>query len=124
MIIRGGLISVSGGEGPAGHFPTFANSGRTTFRYYVVSRNSTLGPGNALLAGSANTNGTGNVTVKWPDIPGATTFDLLRIQAGTGIYNLDVMPNGTGNYAVATSLSRASACTGGICSFVDPQAAA
>jgi hypothetical protein len=124
VIIRGGPVSISSGEGPGGHFPTYVNSGSTTFRYYVVPRHATLGYGNPLLAGNAITNGTGNVTVKWPDITGASSFDLLRIQAGTGPYGLDVVPNGTGNYAVTTSLSRASACSGGVCSFVDPQAAA
>jgi hypothetical protein len=123
VIIRGGPISISGGEGPGGHFPTYANTGSTTYRYYVVPRHASYGYGTPLLAGSANSNGTGNITVKWPDIAGAASFDLLKIAAGTGPYGLDVVPNGTGNYAVATSLIRSSACAGGICSFTDTQAA-
>jgi hypothetical protein len=121
IIIRGGAISIAGGEGPQGHLPTFANTGSTVYRYYVVPQNATFGYGNALLAGSANSSGTGNITVKWPDIPGASSFDLLKTQAGTGAYGLDVMPNGTGNYAVATNLTRASVCSGGICGYTDPQ---
>ena len=121
IIIRGGAVSIAGGEGPAGHLPLFANSGSTLYRYYVVPQNSGFGYGNALLAGNANSSGTGNIVVKWPDVPGASSFDLLKVQAGTGAYGLDVVPNGTGNYAVATNLTRASVCTGGICSYTDPQ---
>jgi hypothetical protein len=123
IIIRGGEVSIAGGEGPAGHLPTFANTGTTLYRYYVVPQNASYGYGNGLLAGNANSNGTGNITVKWPDIPGATSFDLLKVQAGTGAYGLDTMPNGTGNYAVATNLTRGSVCANGICAFTDPQAA-
>jgi hypothetical protein len=55
------------------------------------------------------------------DIAAADTFDLLRVTPPTGA--LEQAPYGTGNYAVATNVSRAAACTNGICSFTDNQAA-
>ena len=104
-----------------GKSPQFANTGTTEYRYYIVAHSTTYGASNPLYAGNALTNGTGNITITTPDIPGAASFDLLRVTyTAPGNPRLQT-PNGTGNYAVATGVTRASACSGGICTFTDPQ---
>ena len=114
-------VKLQGGVGPAGVVPQFANTGSTDYRYYIVARHATLGPSNPLYAGNALTNGSGGITVTTPDVSGASTFDLLRVTASTSARNQ--APFGTGNYAVTTSVTRASACASGVCTFTDTQAA-
>ena len=121
VIVQGGKISIRDGEAPSGHFPTFANTGKTEYRYYLIAHNKLYGASNPLYAGNALSNGSGNITVTTPDLPGAATFDLLRVAVPTSA--LFAAPNGTGNYAVATGVARASACTGGVCTFTDTQTA-
>jgi len=118
-IVQGNTVKIAGGEAPAGMVPLFANTGATDYRYYVVAQNATYGASNPLYAGRALTNGSGNITVTTPDIAGASTFDLLRVT----ITGLEQAPFGTGNFAVATSVTRSSACTNGVCTFTDTQAA-
>ncbi len=117
VIVQGGRLSIHGGEMPYGYYPLFANTGSSPNYYYIVARDNSNHPSNLLIAGSANTNGTGNVTITIPDIASATSFDVLKTSA---IYQA---PYGTGNWAVATGVSRASACAGGVCTFTDTQAA-
>ena len=121
VIAQGSTVKIQGGEAPTGAFPVFANTGSTAYRYYVVAHHATMGPSNPLYAGSALSNGTGNITVTTPDIAGASTFDLLRVTAMAGA--LEQAPYGTGNYAVLTNVARTSACTNGVCTFIDTQAA-
>ncbi len=113
-------VTIRGGVGPAGKVPQFASTGTTEYRYYIVARHATLGPSNPLYAGNALTDGTGNITVSTPDVAGASSFDLLRVTVGSG---RSQAPFGTNNYGVATSVDRVSACTNGVCSFTDTQAA-
>jgi hypothetical protein len=125
IIAQGGpsQITIRGGTGPIGSSPQFANTGSTDYRYYVVAHNATYGPSNPLYAGKALTSGSGNITVTTPDIPGASSFDLLRVTyAAAGSPRLQA-PSGTGNYGVATGVAESSACSGGICTFTDTQAA-
>jgi hypothetical protein len=114
-------VRIRGGAGPAGKVPQFANTGSTDYRYYIVAHHATLGTSNPLYAGNALTNGTGSITVTTPDLAGANNFDLLRVGTVSGSRNQ--APYGTGNYAVATAVSRASACANGVCTFTDTQAA-
>src|SRR5438552_15244564 len=66
-------------------------------------------------------NVTVNFTVTTPEIAGANSFDLLRV---TPVPNFrEQAPFGTGNYAVATNVLRSSACSNGVCTFTDTQAA-
>jgi hypothetical protein len=120
VINQGGTLELDRGgtTGPAGAQPTFANTGSIDRRYYVVPHSTTFGAGNPLYAGKALTSGTGNIAVTWPDIPGASSFDLLRVT----LSNPAQAPFGTGNYAVATGITRGSACVNGVCSFTDTQA--
>lgn len=119
VIVQGNTVKMSGGEGPAGIVPLFANSGTTDYRYYIVAHNTSYGASNPLYAGRGLTNGTGNITVATPDIPGANSFDLLRVT----VSGLEQAPFGTGNFAVAAGVARSSACSNGICTFTDTQAA-
>jgi len=120
VIAQGAAVKIDGGEAPTGAMPQFANTGSTVYHYYVVAQNTTLGSSNPLYAGIALSNGSGNITVTTPDIAGANTFDLLRVTPPTGS---EQAPYGTGNYAVATGVSRSSACINGVCTFTDTQSA-
>ncbi|MGC2196940.1 MAG: hypothetical protein WA628_19855, partial [Terriglobales bacterium] len=117
VIVQGGRLSIHGGEMPYGNYPTFANTGSTTNYYYIVATDGVNGSSNLLYAGKALTNGTGNITITINDIPSATSFDVLKT---TAMYQA---PYGTGNWAVATGVTRASACSNGVCTFTDAQAA-
>lgn len=120
-IIQGGPLYLSGGEGPGGVVPTFANNGSNDYRYYVVANHTNYGPSTPLYFGRALSNGTSSVVLTWPDIPGASSFDILRVTfPGSGT---ETAPNGTSNYAVTTNLSRTGTCSNGICTYSDSQAA-
>jgi hypothetical protein len=110
------------GGGVAGSVPQFANTGSTDYRYYIVANNVTFGGSNPLYAGRALTNGAGNITVTTPDVTGASTFDLLRVTYLAPNNPREQAPYGTGNYAVAKNVTRASACANGVCTFTDTQA--
>jgi hypothetical protein len=121
VIQQGARLKVDGGIGPQGSFPRFSNTGSTDYYYYLVARHATHGPSMPLYVGHALTNGSGTITVTSPDIAAATSFDLLRVTF-TSTPPYTAAPYGTGNWAVATAVTRASACTGGVCTFNDPQA--
>ena len=123
VIAQGATVKVEGGTPPAGTVPQFTNTGSTDYRYYVVAQHATYGASNPLYAGRALTNGSGNITVTWPDVPGASAFDLLRVTFVSANNPREQAPYGTGNYAVATNVSRATACSNGVCTFTDTQAA-
>jgi hypothetical protein len=123
VIAQGASVKVEGSVPPAGAIPQFANTGSTDYRYYIVANSATFGASNPLYAGHALTNGSGNITVKTADIAGASTFDLLRVTYLNLNNPREQAPYGTGNYAVAASVSRASACANGVCTFTDTQAA-
>lgn len=120
LVQQGSTVELRGSA--VGTVPSFANTGSSEYRYYLVARHTTYGPSNPLYAGKALTNGSGSITVTTPDIAGASTFDLLRVNAPTG-GALEQAPYGTGNYAVATGVTRASACGNGVCTLTDTQAA-
>jgi hypothetical protein len=121
LIQQGAHLQIEGGIGPQGKMPQFANTGTTHYLYYVVARHATYGPSVPLYVGYADSNGTGDITVTAPDIAGAATFDLLRATRVSS-FPYSQAPNGTGNWAVVTGVTRASACTGGVCTFTDTQA--
>jgi hypothetical protein len=115
VLVQGGPVSIAGGEGPQGAFPTFASTGSTDYRYYVVARHSSYGSSNPLYAGSALSNGKGTITVTTPDIPGAASFDLLRVTPSEA----EQAPYGVGDYAVLEGAARSSVCKNGVCTFTD-----
>ena len=121
IIAQGGRVVIHGTLGLPGAAPLYANTGKTEYRYYIVARSEKFGPSNALYAGKARTDGTGAITITTPDIPGAASFDLLRVSyTAAGSPRLQT-PNGTGNYAVVTGVFRNSACEDGVCTFTDRQ---
>lgn len=120
VIAQGQRVNWSGGEGPQGKVPLFAETGQTEYHYYVVPHNVKFGYGNPLYAGKAMTNGAGTITVSSPDITGADTFDLLRETVRAGAR--DQAPYGSGDFAVGKSITREAACKSGVCKFTDPQA--
>ena len=120
VIAQGGPVRIHGGEAPTGWVPYFAATGSHDYRYYVVARNAKFGVSNPFYAGRAKSNGSGNITVTTPEIAGATDFDLLRVTPVESAR--EQAPFGTGNYAVATNVARASVCAKGVCTFTDTQA--
>jgi hypothetical protein len=121
VIAQGATVKVQGGEAPTGAFPRFAATGNKDYRYYTVARHAKYGVSNPLYAGRALSNGVGSIVVTTPDIRGATSFDLLRVTAISG--TVEQAPFGKGDFAVVTNVSRASACSNGVCTFTDTQAA-
>ncbi len=121
VIAQGSSVKIQGGEAPNGSFPQFARTGQTDDRYYIVARHLRHGASNPLYAGKALTNGVGNIVVTTADISAATSFDLLRVTPVASVR--EQAPYGTGNYAVATNVSRGSSCSDGVCTFTDTQAA-
>jgi hypothetical protein len=121
IIAQGAPVALHGVLGLPGAAPVFANTGKTEYRYYIVAKSSQYGASNPLYAGKARTDGTRPITITTPDIPGATSFDLLRVTyIEAGAPRLET-PHGTGNYAVVTGVFRNAACDGGICRFTDKQ---
>lgn len=115
VLSQGGPVTIRGGEGPQGSFPLYAKTGTKDYRYYLVANHSSYGSSNPLYVGTALSSGRGSITVTAPDIPGAATFDLLRvIPSGT-----EQAPYGIGDYAVAKNVARSTACRNGVCIFTD-----
>ena len=128
IIISGGQAYWTGGMGPQGNIPQFANTGPNRWSYYIMPWSASYGFGNPLYAGNAFTDNITPVTVTTPDIPGATSFDLLKIAAPTVEGELQQAPNGlmtapTGG-AVAVGVLRTSVCSNGLCTFTDATNAA
>jgi hypothetical protein len=121
VIAQGQRLSWSGGEGPQGRIPMFANTGKKDYRYYVVPHHAKYGYGNPLYAGTALSSGVGNIKVTTPDISGADRLDLLRVTPPAD--GRELAPYGTGTFAVAKDVARDSACAAGVCTFTDAQAA-
>ncbi len=121
VIAQGQRLSWSGGEGPQGEIPLFANTGKRDYRYYIVPHHAKYGYGNPLYAGEALSSGAGHIKVATPDIPGVDRFDLLRVTAATD--GREQAPYGAGAFAVAKDVARESTCSAGICTFTDSQAA-
>ena len=121
IIAMGQRLNWSGGAGPQGKIPVFANTGKQEFRYYLVAHHPKFGYANPLYAGKALTNGTGSITVTTADIPEADRLDLLRITITPN--EREQAPYGTGDFAVAKDVARNSACSAGVCTFTDGQAA-
>jgi hypothetical protein len=120
VIAMGQRLSWSGGEGPQGKIPVFANTGKKDYLYYIVPHHAKYGYGNLLYAGKAFSSGVGSITVTTPDIPGTDRFDLLRVSLPAD--GMEQAPYGTGNFAVAKDVTRDSACSAGVCTFTDSQA--
>jgi hypothetical protein len=123
VIVQGGKISIRDGEPLNAKIPRFANTGKTAYFYYLVPHSAKYGYGNALYMGDAMTSGSGTISLAWPDIPTLTDMDILKVPA-TYDSNADYLtgPYGTGNYSVATHLTRAAAhCNQTICTFQDMQ---
>jgi hypothetical protein len=123
VIVQGGKIAIRDGEPLDAKIPRFANTGSTAYVYYLVPHSARFGYGNALYIGDALTNGSGTIPLEWPDIPTLADMDILKVPAARDP-NADYLPGpyGTGNYAIATGLTRAAAnCNETICSFKDTQ---
>ena len=117
LIVEGGQANATASPS-VGLLPQFANTGSTLYNYYVVVHSSTWGTSPAYLAGYANTNGFGPITVLWPQVgtTGTITYDVLRVSGKPGP-NI-AAPYGTGAFAVATGVP-ASLCSNKVCSVVD-----
>ena len=64
-----------------GHQPFYAQTGNTSYVYWIVAHDSTHGASLPLQAGAAATNGKGNIPVTWPRIEGQNiSYDVLRTE--------------------------------------------
>jgi hypothetical protein len=117
LIVEGGQATTSASPS-AGLLPQFANTGSTSYYYYVVVHSSTLGTSPAYMAGYANTNGTGPIKVLWNQVgtAGIITYDVLRISGDGGVDM--AAPFGSGAFAIAIGVP-ANLCTNKVCSVVD-----
>jgi len=130
VIYSGPPLVIRGGEQPNGWMPIFANTGSTTYNYYVVVHDTTGGVSYPLLAGYAMSNGSGNISVQWPHVAplGTVTYDLVRMTPGTVAANTATFPvqgactggSTTACGSVATNLAQ---CSGLVCTFTDNAAA-
>jgi len=118
LIVENGSAQVSGGVGPAGLLPQYANTGQTQYNYYIVVQSSTMGTSPAYLAGYANTNGSGTIPVVWNQVgtAGVITYDVLRISGAPSATT--AAPYGTGVFAIATGVTTAN-CSNKVCSLLD-----
>jgi hypothetical protein len=124
-VLAAGLpVTNSGGGGVGGGvvptFPQNGTTGSTFYQYWVVPKNSGGSLGSPLAIGylsngNATINSTNSVTVTWPAISDAASYDLLRQIAVNG----NPAPYGTGNFAVATGLSAGTYCTSTLCTYTD-----
>lgn len=123
VIVQGGKIAIRDGEPLNAKIPRFANTGKTGYFYYLVPHSARFGYGNALYMGDALTNGSGPISLAWSDIPTLTDMDILKVSAAFDS-NIDYLlaPYGTGDYAIASHVTRAAAnCNGTICTYKDAQ---
>ena len=125
VIAQGGKVVIRDGEPLNASIPRFSKTGETPYFYYLIPHSAKYGYGNALYMGDALTNRSDPIPLAWPDIPTLTDMDILKISAAYDA-NVDYLvgPYGSGNYAIATHLTRAAAnCNGSICTFTDAQIA-
>jgi hypothetical protein len=119
LLASNGYVRVAGGEGPAGQFPQFANTGAISYVYYVVAHSSELGVSPPLLAGYAKSNGHDPIKVKWNRVGkrGTISYDVLRVVGDINSANTG-SPFGSGEFAITKGLSSDS-CDTLVCSFMD-----
>jgi hypothetical protein len=119
LLVSNGYVSVSGGEGPAGNFPQFADTGTINYAYYVVVHSSEMGISPPLLAGYAKSNGHDPIKVQWNRVGkrGKISYDILRVVGDINSANTG-SPYGVGAFAIAKGSSLAS-CDALVCSMVD-----
>ncbi len=120
VINQGGNIEWTSGEGPAFNLPQFLpGGGSTTYYYWLVAHDSTLGPSQPLFMGTGTTS-TSSVTVNWWRIPdlNTTTYDVLRMTDSTTRPYTSLCVGGSTSAcgSVATGLAQ---CTTNLCSFTD-----
>jgi hypothetical protein len=119
LIVESGVASSTGGTGPAGKVPQFANTGTTQYNYYIIVHSSVMGVSPPFLAGTALTNGSGLIPVKWNEVGqvGTITYDVLRTVA----IGATVPVYGSSNFAIATGVSTTN-CTNSVCTINDDAA--
>lgn len=118
ILTEGIHVKISGlaNNGASGSFPNWGSaSGSHDWLYWVVPVHADFGEGIPLPAGYALNNGSGPVTGKFPKIPGASRYKVLRIDWDQK--SLRPYPVGKGNYLVATLPQ--SSCAALTCSFTD-----
>jgi hypothetical protein len=127
LIAIGANVSNFGGQAGGGvpRFPQAGTPENTYYGYYIIGSNGsgTTAPIAAgfLTNGSATINSTNHITGTWPDFeaghPTYTYRVLRQVEVIAGI--VTPAPSGTGNWDVSGALTEASACSAGVCTFVD-----
>jgi hypothetical protein len=119
LIAQGGGVKISGGVGPQGKLPQFANNGSTQYLYYAVIHDVTTNTVSAPYAfGTALSDGSSSINLSWPCVKSGTdaiSYDILRDTPPAPV----VVPYGPGNYAVAIGVPQG---VGPTCTTVDTNA--
>ncbi len=124
-IVEGRGLSLYGGLPAGAALPSFKTNapGPTEYDYFVVLHNSALNKKSApLYVGESAVDAVkaNSIAVQWPGssfYDNVDAFDLLRV-SGSNAWGSNV-PYSAGNYAVATNIAAAAACTTTLCSFMD-----
>ncbi len=119
-------VVTGGGTGLTGLFPA-GGTGATKYTYYIVAVGSGARTNPMRILDWVST-GSDSIPVNWPRVPGAVTYDVLRmttpVAAGDQYPSIGNCTGGSGGTcgSVATGLAQASACTvnnGLICTYTD-----
>jgi hypothetical protein len=117
LFLRGGSEATSG----AGNLPMFAHTGPGQRNYYIVPHSSVFGYGPILLAGYAQTSGTGTVNVYWPQVTGVASgtvkYDVLLTTSSFATPFTAPYPGNAQSLITGITGS----CSNGICTYADTQ---
>ena len=122
-------VTTGGSTGLTGAFPT-GGSGSRKYSYYIVANDTTAGTHtNPMQVLNWNSTGSDSIPVSWPRVASGTdiiTYDVIRVTtpggAGTVTPYNGGCTGGSGGTcgSVATALSQATACSGGlVCTYTD-----
>ena len=115
-------FKVEGNGAVSGYTPT-GGTGSTYYGYYIVANDTTAGTHTSpMYVLSWESTGSDSIPVKWPRIANGAdviTYDVIRSSTVPYIYGC---PGGSGGTcgSVATAISQATACAGGlVCTYTD-----
>jgi hypothetical protein len=117
-VTTGGSTGLSGGT-PSG------GTGSTPYSYYIVANFAGPAQTYPMLILNWLSTGSDSIPVNWPRMPGAISYDVIRTTTPDATHPAPYnggCPGGSGGVcgSVATAISQASACSGGlVCTYTD-----
>ncbi|MBZ5613150.1 MAG: hypothetical protein LAO23_04005 [Acidobacteriia bacterium] len=117
-------VTTGGSTGLSGGIPS-GGTGSTPYSYYIVANFGGPAQTYPMLILNWLSTGSDSIPVNWPRLPGAISYDVIRTTTPDAThpapYNRGC-PGGSGGAcgSVATAISQASACSGGlVCTYTD-----